>query len=159
MAGTGDIALAGHSSASLSPQVITVDLASVSETNTPNYRLEDGAVVMVETKDPAALQVLGLVEKPDVYEFPIGENLRVLGSLALAGGRSNPVANRILVVRINPVTGEQAVIQVDYNKAKDDLTENLLLQPGDMVIVDQTMATTFLDTIRLIGFSVGGSVF
>ena len=77
------------------------------------------------------------------------------GHPALAGGRSNPVANRILVVRIDPLTGEQAVIQVNYNHAKDDLTENLLLQPGDMVIVDQTVATTFFDTIRLIGFSIG----
>lgn len=164
VAGTGtasDIALAGHSTASglLAPRIVTVDLATISETNSPNYQLEDGAVVMVETRDPASLQVLGLVEEPDVYEYPIGENLRVLGALAMAGGRSNPVANRILVVRVNPLTGEQAVIQVNYNKAKDDLTENMMLQPGDMVIVDQTAATMFMDTIRLIGFSIGGRVF
>ncbi|MGD9714445.1 MAG: SLBB domain-containing protein [Thermomicrobiales bacterium] len=161
MQGTSDYALAGHTVAGGGgmPQVVTVNLASISENATTNYRLEDGAVVMVETRDPAALQVLGLVTKPNVYEYPIGENLRVLGALAMAGGRSNPVANRILVVRQDPQTGEQAVIQVNYNKAKDDLTENLLLQPGDMVIVDQTAATTFLETIRTIGFTIGGSVF
>lgn len=161
MQGSGDYSLAGHTvtGGSSAPQVVTVNLASISENASTNYRLEDGAVVMVETRDPAALQVLGLVQKPDVYDYPIGENLRVLGALALAGGRSNPIANRILVVRQDPQTGEQAVIQVNYNKAKDDMTENLLLQPGDMVIVDQTAATIFLDTIRTIGFSIGGSVF
>lgn len=161
MQGAGDVALAGHTvpTGYAAPQIVTVNLASISENATTNYRLEDGAVVMVETRDPAALQVLGLVTKPDVYDYPIGENLRVLGALAMAGGRSNPVANRILIVRLDPQTGEQAVIQVSYNKAKDDLTENLLLQPGDMVIVDQTAATTLLETIRTIGFTVGGSVF
>jgi polysaccharide export outer membrane protein len=157
----GDVALAGHSSSAgqMTTQVVSVDLASISDTNTPNYRLEDGAVVMVETRDPAALHVLGLVSKPDVYEYPVGDNIRVLEALALAGGRSNPVANRVLVLRVNPLTGEQVVIQVNYNKAKDDLAENMLLQPGDTVIVDQTASTMFLDTIRLIGFSIGGRVF
>ncbi len=158
---TGDYALAGHTVATgqAAPQVVTVNLATVSETGSTGYRLDDGAVVMVETRDPAALQVLGLVTKPDVYDYPIGDNLRVMGALALAGGRSNPLANRILVVRLDPQTGEQAVIQVNYNRAKDDLTENMLLQPGDMVIVDQTAATIFLDTIRTVGFTIGGSVF
>lgn len=159
--GGGDYALAGHTvgvSQSV-PHVVTVNLATISESDSTNYRLDDGAVVMVETRDPPALQVLGLVSKPDVYDYPIGENLRLLGALAMAGGRSNPVANRVLVIRQDPETGEQAVIQVNYNRAKDDLTENMLLQPGDTVIVDQTPATIFLDTIRTVGFTIGGSVF
>jgi polysaccharide export outer membrane protein len=138
---------------------VTVNLATISDSGSTNYRLDDGAVVSVETRDPAPLHVLGLVTKPDAYEYPIGENLRVLGALAMAGGRSNPVANRVLVIRPDPLTGEQAVIQVNYNRAKDDLNENMLLRPGDTVIVDQTATTIFLDTIRTVGFTIGGSVF
>ena len=140
-------------------RTVTIDLASMEKHNPSDLELSDGAVVMVERRDPQPLQVLGLVNKPDVYEYPVGKNLRLLDAIAIAGGTSSLVADKVFVIRRRPEMQEPALIQVSMRKAKRNGEHNLILEPGDTVTVEQTPGTVFLESIRMIGFNVGAAVF
>lgn len=143
-----------------SGQTLRVDLTSLTNVSQGNrLELEDGTVIMVERRDPQPIQVLGLVRKPDVYDFPVGKNLRVLDALAMAGGIDSPVANKLYVIRRRPGMPEPAVIELSLSKAKRNGMENLLLEPGDTVSVEQTPATIVLEAVRMIGIGVSGRLF
>jgi polysaccharide export outer membrane protein len=148
---TGNIAPAQRSS-------IKVDLVSATKAGTGGYVVEDGAVVMVEKRDPEPVHVLGLVQKPNRYEFPIGEDLRLTDAVALAGGVSSPVANKIFVIRKKPDSAQTAIVEVKLSDAKRDAKYNLLLSPGDAVSVEQTPMTVLIDTMRIINFGFGASL-
>ena len=47
------------------------------------------------------------------------------------------------------------MIEVSLRKAKHDPKENLRLQPGDVVSVEQTPATMFVEAIRILPFHMG----
>lgn len=137
---------------------IRVDLVSATKNGTGGYLVEDGAVVMVEKRDPEPVHVIGLVHKPNRYEFPIGEDLRVTHAVALAGGLSSPVANKIFVIRKKPDSAETAIVELKLSDAKRDEKQDLLLSPGDVVSVEQTPLTVFIDTMRIINFGFGASL-
>jgi polysaccharide biosynthesis/export protein len=137
---------------------VKVDLASLGSGQQQNYDLEDGAVVKVETRDPPALQVIGLVHKPNRYEFPVGKNMRLTDAIALAGGTSNQLANKVYVIRRRE-GAEPMLVQTSLRRAKRDGSENMLLEPGDTVSVEHTPGTVFLDAIRTVGVNLGGALF
>jgi polysaccharide biosynthesis/export protein len=137
---------------------IKVDLVSATKPGSAGYQVYDGAVIMVEKRDPEPVHVLGLVRTPNRYEFPIGQDLRLLDALALAGGISNPVANRVYVVRKKPGSNETAIISMTVSQAKRNERSNLRLSPGDVVSVEQTPATVLIDALKLINFGLGGTV-
>ncbi len=139
-------------------ETIKVDLVSATKAGTGGYQVYDGAVIMVEKRDPEPVHVLGLVRSPNRYEFPIGQDLRVLDALALAGGISNPVANRVYIVRKLPGSNETAIISLTVSQAKRNEASNQRLSPGDVVSVEQTPATVLIDALKLINFGFGGTV-
>jgi polysaccharide export outer membrane protein len=141
-----------------SSRTLKVDLASLEKAAPADYDLEDGAVVRVEKRDPPALQVLGLVHKPNRYEFPLGKNMRLMDAIAIAGGTSNQLANKVYVIRRREGT-EPMLVEVSLRKAKRNGMENMLLEPGDTVSVEQTPGTVFLDAIRTVGVNLGGALF
>lgn len=137
---------------------LRIDLASLGSGDSTQYELQDGAVVMVEKRDPPALQVLGLVKKPDRYEFPIGKNMRLLDAVSLAGGTTNSLADKVFLIRRRE-GHEPVLVQTSLRKAKRRGEENMLLEPGDTVSVEQTPATVFIDAVRMIGVNLGGGLF
>jgi polysaccharide export outer membrane protein len=137
---------------------VRVDLVSAAKSGTGGYVVDDGAVVMVERRDPEPVHVIGLVNKPDRYEFPIGEDLRVTHAVALAGGLSSPVANKIFVIRKKPDSAQTAIVELKLSDAKRSDKHDLLLAPGDVVSVEQTPLTVFIDTMRIINFGFGASL-
>ncbi len=140
------------------PQSTRVNLISASQSGqgTP---LSDGDVVMVGRRDPEPIHVLGLVKKPGKYELPANKELHVLDAVALAGGLDSSVANKIYVIRRVPGATEAKVIQVGLNKAKFDAQENILLAAGDVVSVEQTLATAGLDIFqKFVRIAVGGTL-
>jgi polysaccharide biosynthesis/export protein len=139
-------------------RTLKVDLTSLGSGTKTNYDLEDGAVVRVEKRDPPALQVIGLVKKPDRYEFPMGKNMRLTDAIALAGGTSNQLADKVFVIRRREGT-EPMLVSTSIRKAKRDGSENMLLEPGDTVSIEQTPPTVFLDAIKGIGVNLGGALF
>ncbi len=155
----GQTVPAGYSAPSSPPaRVIRVDLVAAAKAGEGGYYVDDGAVVMVERRDPQPIHVLGLVNKPGRYDFPVAEELRLLDAIALAGGAASPVADKVFIIRRLPNSSEPVLIRASIRKAKRDGRENLRLMPGDVVSVEQTPSTILLDAIRIIRFGIGASL-
>lgn len=135
----------------------TVSLTSASKSVGNRYMVEDGGVVMVEKRDPAPIQVGGLVNNADTYDFPIGKTLTVLGAIQKAGGPSNQLADKVYVIRPLTQQGQKALIQVSLRRAKRNPEEDLILGPGDMVLVEHTPATVMMEAMQLIRLGISGT--
>lgn len=126
---------------------IRVDLTQVGNVSPQARKLEDRDVVMVQPRERRLIHVTGLVQKPNEFELPRDQDLRVLDAIAMAGGTSSLVADKVFVIRKMPNMAEPAVIKVSIARAKRDGNENLRLAEGDMVSVENTPATVAVDTI------------
>jgi polysaccharide biosynthesis/export protein len=135
----------------------SIDLISAAKAGDGQYIVQDGGVVMVEKRDPAPIYVGGLVKAAGRYDYPIGQDLHLLDAISLAGGMSNQLANKIYVVR--PVVGQKdpAVIEISYRDAKRSADSNILLGPGDVISVEQTPGTVFMEALNLIRFGISGN--
>ncbi len=163
LGGTDNVAQTGHSqplpaAATKSAQSVRVDLVSATKIGSGAYPLQDGAVVNVERRDPPPVHVLGLVQKPGKYDYPLGTELHLLDAVALASGASNQGANKVFIIRHPPGQPQPTVIEASLRDAKRRGDMNLKLAPGDVVSVEQTPATMFIDTIHLIRFAIGTSL-
>jgi protein involved in polysaccharide export with SLBB domain len=99
------------------------------------------------------------VRKPGQYEVPVNQPLRLLDAIALAGERSSPWADKIIVTR--QVRGEPGpvVIQTGIAAAKRDDAANIRLSPGDVVSVEETPQTALHYILTSIfRFGVGANV-
>jgi polysaccharide biosynthesis/export protein len=123
-----------------------IDLAMM-DAATHNLQIGDQDVVMVHPAKKRVIHVAGLVRKPDQFEMPKDQDLYVLDAIAMAGGKSSPVADKVFVIRRTDHTSEPKVIQVSINQAKVNGQENLRLAPGDLVSVEATAATSFVDAV------------
>ena len=140
------------------PNTVKVNLISAVQNTPGGIPVEDGSVITVERRDPKPLHVIGLVRKPGRYDFPFGEDVRVLDAVALASGVNNGVADKVFVLRKLDGMPQPEVIQVSLREAKQDGKANLKLAPGDVVSVEQTPSTVLLETVKLIRFAVGASM-
>ena len=140
------------------PTLQRVDLLAATNGMTKLPELSDGDVVHVSRRKLQPVHVIGLVQKPDEFEYPPDQELRVLDALALAGGCSNPVAENVLVIRQSPGGGGPVRIKVSIQEAKNG-RDNLVLAPGDIVSVEQTAATAAADIIKtFFRVSMGGTL-
>jgi polysaccharide export outer membrane protein len=130
-------------------RTVRVDLAdSVASASEVDLHVEDGSVVVVLEKTKQSVSVIGLVRRPDNYELPTDEALRVLDAIALAGGLRVSVANRVRVIRRMQDQEDPIVIDVSLRTAKRDGKENLVLAAGDIVSVEETPTTFVVETVR-----------
>jgi len=141
----------------LGMQSYEIELISAAKSGDGQYLVHDGGVVMVEEEDPQPVSVIGLVRQPGEYEFPIGKDLRLLGAISLAGGMSNQLADKIYVVRQVANSPDPVVIQVSLREAKRSSDSNIRLGPGDVVSVEHTPATVFMEALNIIRFGINGS--
>ena len=140
------------------PAVTKVDLAAATVGAMKVPDLSDGDVVHVSKRTLPPVHVIGLVKQPGEFPYPPDQELRVLDALALAGGCSNPVAEKVLVIRHPPNSAEPVRIEVSIQAAKNG-RDNLALAPGDTVSVEQTAMTAAADVIRtFFRVSLGGSL-
>jgi polysaccharide export outer membrane protein len=135
-----------------------INLVSAATKGGGGRYIGDGAVVYVENRDPTPVQVIGLVTKPGRYDFPVGQDLRVLDAIALAQGTSIHVANQIQITRPVPNNPEPAVIRMTIRDAKRNGEANLRLMPGDVVSVEQDPATVLYDVFNLVRMNVGAAL-
>jgi len=144
------------------PQSYRVDLAHVSDDGKADYGLGDGDVVMVFPRQPRVIHVMGLVRKPNQFEIPPNDDVRLLDALAMAGGRTLQVADKVRIVRQSPDGTGTLVIMASVREAKAKGEANLLLAPGDLVSVEETPVTFTIDTLRNLvrfGFSAATPFF
>jgi polysaccharide export outer membrane protein len=162
IAGAGPMVInaVGHTTPAVATNFETqkIDLVSATKSGTSGYTVLDGGVIHVEKRDPEPVHVMGLVAKPNRYEMPIGQDLRVLDAIALAGGISNPVANRVYVIRKYPNSTQTAIVHLNISDAKRNELNNLILSPGDVVSVEQTPATVIIEALRFMNLGIGASL-
>jgi polysaccharide export outer membrane protein len=133
--------------------VVKVDLTTAAGGINPLPELRDGDVVYVPKRALKPVYVLGLVHKPGEIPFPKNQELRLLDAIAVAGGYSNPLVEKILVVRQPPGMAEPIRIAINTQAAKQG-EENLALAPGDIVSVENTPLTAVTDLFHNL-FHVG----
>lgn len=124
-----------------------IDLAQAGPGTIDNRQLEDRDVVNVLPQEKRLIHVTGLVRKPDQFELMRDKEIRVLDAIAMAGGTTSAVANKVYIIRQLPNMTEPDVIQISISKAKRDGDENLRLAAGDLVSVEDTMSTMMVDTV------------
>jgi polysaccharide export outer membrane protein len=134
---------AGQSSMA-TPQAVQVDLASPGVAQS-NLRVQDGGVVMVMQRPPTTVQVLGLVKKPGQVEIPAEQEMHLLDAVAMSGGLTTEVADKVLIVRQVAGRDQSVLIQASIDRAKRDHSENIRLAAGDVVSVEET-PLTFITT-------------
>jgi polysaccharide export outer membrane protein len=138
--------------------VARVNLFDAAANGAGNHPLQDGDVINVIQRELPPIHVLGLVTKPGEFEMTANRDVYLLDALALAGGCSSPVADRVTVRR--RVSGEagNVTIVASIRKAMDG-QDNVLLAPGDTVMVRQTPQTVVVDVFKsFIRLSLGSSV-
>jgi len=131
----------------LAPQTVRIDLANENPITSADYRLLDRDIVRVAPRKKEVVYVAGLVKKPGQFEIPLDQDLHLLDAIALAGGRSSPVADKVLVIRHLNHRPEPIVIRASLSKAKQNGLENLRLMAGDTISIEQTPRTAIVDTI------------
>ena len=137
--------------------VMKVDLLAPVSPNPEARRLYDGDVIHVVRQPVHNVYVLGLVRKPGEFSMPPGEQLRLLDVIAMAGGASNPVADKVLVVRHPPDGSAPVNIKASIQQAKAG-SDNLVLAAGDTIMIEQTPETVLIDALRsVVRFTFGGS--
>jgi polysaccharide export outer membrane protein len=136
-------------------QRVRVDLAGAAPT-LADYRLGDRDMVVAPTREKEVIFVTGLVTEPGQFELPAKQDVHLLDAVAMAGGISVPVADKVLIIRRRGGRPEPVPIEASLSAAKRNGRENLLLGAGDVVSVEQTPATAVVDTfIKLFRVSFG----
>ncbi len=145
----------------LPPDVSRIDLAQAGNSASQNRKLDDRDVVMVLPEEQQVIHVTGLVKTPNQFKLTRDKDIRVLDAIAMAGGATSPVADKVFVIRQIPNDPQPAVIKVSMAGAKRNGNENLLLAPGDLVSVESTVSTMTLDTVSKffrVALGLNGSV-
>jgi len=128
------------------PEMSRIDLSQAGAATPESRKLDDRDVVMAQPREKRFIHVTGLVQKPNQFELERDKDIRVLDAIAMAGGASSLVADKIFVIRQLPDMPEPAVIRVSMSAAKRSGEENLRLAAGDLVSVESTPATMIVDT-------------
>ena len=118
--------------------------------------MADGDVVVVRRRAVKPIYVMGLVQHPGEVKLPPNQNLQVLDALAMAGDRTTPLADKVLVIRRVPGRKEPAVIEMSVSDAKNNGKVNLRLAPGDTVSVEDTPLTFMARRLLRPGPLLGG---
>jgi polysaccharide export outer membrane protein len=145
------MSLAGHGSTPAYPtaaRTVQVDLQQVNQRGGGDFYLEDGSTVMVMKRGKRFIHVIGLVRNANQFEMPEDQELRLLDALALAGGRTLEIADKVRVVRQVPGRPEPVLIEASVRQAKQSGSSNIRLAAGDVVSVEETPTTFVVGTIK-----------
>ncbi len=138
------------------PRLTRINLADARLPGRVDSRLSDRDVVMVPQRKKEVFHVTGLVKAPGQFEIPTDQDVHLLDAIAMAGGYSSPVADKVFVIRRLEGQPEPLVIQASLAEAKRNGAENIRLAAGDTITIEQTPVTTVVDTFtKLIRFSFG----
>jgi len=156
--GSGDHEPAANSNAMgrQSPEAPTSILLPVKGLNIPftDVALTDGASVTVGRPYEQSIVIVGLVNRPGLMPYPLDARYTLIQAIAYAGGL-NMVADprQVSVYRLQTDgTVKGVTVQLVNPKQKQELTQamNMVLRPGDVVSVENTIRTRtnlFLDRV------------
>lgn len=160
VAGEAPAALTSYAEVpSMPARTVRINLVSAAMEGNGGRNLDDGDVVMVTKRVPKPIHVIGLVHKPGQYELPVNQDLRVLDALAMAGGRTSQLADKVWVIRQLPEQSEPSRIAVSVRNAKASGNANMRLASGDVVSVEETLTTFVLDAVgRFVRVGLSSSI-
>jgi protein involved in polysaccharide export with SLBB domain len=125
-----------------SPEWIPVDISSFARGDTSqNYTIEDGDELLIPEDFKNTVNIQGAVQAPNTYQYREGMTLAQLISLARGEVPTRSKMSDITVIRERPgLPGQFMRLKVDYVRfvRKGDASQNLLLMPGDIVVVGST---------------------
>ena len=131
-----------------SRRFVRIDLLEAERgAESPDIHLEDGSAVVVMRQPSRNVQVMGLVQQGAQYEIPPGVDMRVLGAIAMAGGPSMSLADKVHIIRQSP-DDKTILIETTISEAKRSDAANLRLMPGDVVSVEETPITFVISTVQ-----------
>ena len=139
-------------------QSLRINLEQTAQMNPAQFQVGDGSTVMVMKRPKRYVHVIGLVRKPDQFEMPEDQELRLLGAIAKAQGRTLEIADKVRVIRNVPNRTEPVIIEASIREAKRNAGADFLLAPGDVVSVEETPTTLVVGTVRefiRFGFTAG----
>lgn len=136
----------------------------------------DGDIVFIESRETEVFYTGGLLGGGQ-YTLPRDYDLRVLEAISIAEGRQSnggqalrsvggvsalnrdvaTSASRVAILRNLP-NGQRVTIEVDLNKAMRYKEENILVQPGDMLLLQYTFpeaTAAFVQRFLLEGALIG----
>jgi polysaccharide export outer membrane protein len=113
------------------------EIAQDIEKRIARFKRDADVTVSLEASLSTEITVLGEVGRPST--FPLSRETRIVEAIGLVGGpRLFAAKSRIRVIR--PQGNATQVYSVSLNAIENgDLSQNMLLQPGDLVIVPPTV--------------------
>lgn len=110
--------------------------------------LEEGDIVYVQTARPNTIFVGGLVNRPAPQSYPQGAEVTVLQAFASAGGiRTDVVPKEATLIRRLP-DGTDAHVKLDLDRLASAQDPNIVLNPGDILWVPETLGTKIHDFLN-----------
>lgn len=125
-----------------------IDLAELEANGGGPFPLSDGVVLAVKQRPKPTISVLGLVHSAGRYDIPLDTDLRLLDAIALAGGRTMEIADKVTVLRSVPGHADPIVVKASVREAKRNAKTNIRLTEGDVVSVEETALTFAVETLR-----------
>ena len=101
-----------------------------------NVVLMPGDVVSVPPEAAIAISVLGALNSPGVHKLPVGDRATLSKAIALAGGLNERASKKIQIRRRE--NGKETVIKVNLGDILSGKTPDLILQEGDVVVVNES---------------------
>jgi protein involved in polysaccharide export with SLBB domain len=137
--------------------------ATIVQAHYPKYVVRPPAVVcnISEHRDDRTFAVMGLVKKPDSFEYPPNAHFTLTDALAMASG-TDIIANPHYAT-IYRQNGNGEVVSATFNIDSAHLAEasKVLIEPGDIVSVDRSVGTELnmaVDRLLHFGIGIGASV-
>ena len=109
--------------------------------------LEGGETIEVEVMEQRTLTVVGLVNKPGSYPYPVGTEYNLTQGLALAGGMDTFVAPGYAKVYRQDANGHVVAVAVKVDDLNRASCARVRLRPGDIISVDHTADTAIRQAI------------
>ena len=116
-----------------------------------NMALEDNSTIMVPEYN-LGFTVVGWVKKPGFFKVKYGETYRLTEAIALAGGGVENMARYTNIAVIGPKGTEEDTKVYNYNNyvKLQDMTQNPIINPGDVVFVPFSRAIDWSRVVRTV---------
>lgn len=103
--------------------------------------LTGGEIIQVERFKPRLFTVMGLVNKPGAFEYPVDQTYHVVQALAFAGGIEDTADPRYVKVYRQDVGGN--IVSATFRIGGRHWAEaaRIPIKPGDVVSVEHTLRT------------------
>lgn len=102
--------------------------------------LEGGERIEVVRYEPQRFAVLGLVQQPGVFEFPVETDLNLMEAIAQASGL-DPISSPPYATVFRQEQGSDEVLASTFDLRKPLESALIQIHPGDIVHVDYTAGT------------------